>query len=368
MSRFGTMVRNIININFIDRSFSRLVWALATAKMVIFTIFALTLVQTSASLAKNTDENTPIVCSGKNLLIDLAKTDPDAMAEITKAASKVSNGASRFWKVEKPGLEPSWLLGTMHFADPRVTALPAVMESAFSAAQTVVIENTTVLDPAAMQKAMAELRTMMFFTDGSTLEKYYNKETLKLLETRMAGRNLPYFLAKRMQPWVVATAIAIPMCEVERKHRNQKVLDQVLGLRAQDEGKNLVGLESVREQIGAMASLPLDFHLKSLEETIKLGPKLDDMMATMLELYLQGDVGKFMPLMKYLSKDTTSSEGYAEFQEVMITKRNITMADRAAPQLEKGGVFMAVGALHLPGELGVVQLLKDAGYKVTPAL
>ncbi len=362
------MLHENSKFSFLDQPLNWLMWSLATIKLAMFAIFTLTVMQTSVSMAKNTDANTPIVCSGKNLLADLEKTNPKALAEIAEAAAKVSNGASRFWKVEKPGRATSWLLGTMHFADPRVTALPPVMENAYSAAQTVVIENTTVLDPAAMQKAMAELRTLMFFTDGSTLEKYYDPETLKLLESRMEGRSLPYFLAKRMQPWVVATAIAIPMCEVERKHRKQKVLDQILGLRAQKEGKNLVGLESVREQIGAMAGLPLDFHLKSLEETIKLGSRLDDMMATMLELYLQGDVGKFMPLMKYLSKETASSEGYAQFQEVMITRRNRTMADRAGPQLEKGGVFMAVGALHLPGKLGVVQLLKDAGYTVTPAL
>ena len=105
-----------------------------------------------------------------------------------------------------------------------------------------------------------------------------------------------------------------------------------------------------------------------VEETLKLGDKLDDMMETMVQLYAAGEVGKFWPLMEHLSPETSKGPGYAQFQEALITRRNKVMADRANPQLEQGGVFMAVGALHLPGKLGVVQLLRDAGYTVTSAL
>ena len=142
----------------------------------------------------------------------------------------------------------------------------------------------------------------------------------------------------------------------------------MLGNRAKAEGKTLVGLETIKEQIGAMAGLSLEFHLKSLEETVKLGDKMDDMMETMVQLYVAGKVGKFWPLMEHLSPETSKGPGYAKFQEALITRRNKVMADRANPLLEKGGVFMAVGALHLSGKRGVVQLLREAGYTVTPAL
>jgi uncharacterized protein YbaP (TraB family) len=219
-----------------------------------------------------------------------------------------------------------------------------------------------------MAAEMAKLRPLMFFTDGTTLEKHYDTDTIDLLKMRLMGRDLPYFLGKRMQPWVVATAIVVPICEIKRKHRKEKVLDHILGSRALREGKKLIGLESVKEQIGAMAGLPLEFHLKSLEETVKLGSKMDDMMETMVLLYAKGTVGMFWPLMEHMSPETAKGPGYAAFQEALITRRNKVMANRAQPELEKGGAFMAVGALHLPGKLGVVQLLKDAGYTVTPAL
>lgn len=356
-----------------NQAFSVLVWGIAGVKMLLIASFIAVLSQASSSIAKSKSQEEvtktlqPIVCKGSNLLTQLEKDDPAAFAKIDQLAKEVTNGSSRFWKIEKAGLPTSWLFGTMHFSDPRVVNIPDVVEQAFKSSTVVVIENTQVLDPKALAAAMAEVRSMMFFTDGSTLEEHYSDETIEILKTRLQGREIPYFLGKRMQPWVLATAIVMPMCEIERKNRKQKVLDYVLGFRALSEGKTLIGLESVKEQISAMAGLTLEFHLKSLEETLKLGDKLDDMMETMVQLYAASEVGKFWPLMEHLSPETSKGPGYAQFQEALITRRNKVMADRANPQLEKGGVFMAVGALHLPGKLGVVQLLRDAGYTVTSA-
>ena len=360
--------------------FTWLVWGIAGVKLMLIASFIAVLSQANSSFAANsslteskspedmTKSLQPIVCKGANLLTRLEKDDPAAFAKIGEQAKKVMNGSSRFWKIEKAGLPVSWLFGTMHFSDPRVVIIPDVVEQAFAGSNAVVIENTQVLNPEALAAAMVEVRSLMFFTDGSTLEARYGKETIRLLKARLKGREIPYFLGKRMQPWVLATAIVMPMCEIERKNRKQKVLDYVLGLRALGEGKTLIGLESVKEQISAMSGLSLEFHLKSLEETLKLGDKLDDMMETMVQLYAAGEVGKFWPLMEHMSPETSKGPGYAQFQEALITRRNKVMADRANPQLEKGGVFMAVGALHLPGKLGVVQLLRDAGYTVTSAL
>ena len=362
-----------------NQAFTWAVWGIAGIKLVLIASFFAVLSQASSSLAasssiaesKSSEDITkispPIVCKGSNLLTQLEIDDPVAFAKIDQLAKTVMNGSARFWKIEKEGMPTSWLFGTMHFSDPRVVNIPDVVEQAFNSSSTVVIENTQVLDPKALAAAMVEVRSLMFFTDGSTLEQRYGEETIQLLKARLQGREIPYFLGKRMQPWVLATAIVMPMCEIERKNRKEKVLDYVLGTRALSEGKTLIGLESVKEQIGAMAGLTLEFHLKSLEETLKLGDKLDDMMETMVQLYAAGEVGKFWPLMEHLSPETSKGPGYAQFQEALITRRNKVMADRANPQLEKGGVFMAVGALHLPGKLGVVQLLRNAGYTVTSA-
>ena len=115
-----------------------------------------------------------------------------------------------------------------------------------------------------------------------------------------------------------------------------------------------------------MASLPMDFHMKGLVETLKLGDRMDDVIETMIVLYEREDTGMFWPLFRAVLPSSDGDEaGYAAFEETMITSRNRTMAENAEPILAKGNAFIAVGALHLPGPEGLVELFRKAGYTVT---
>jgi uncharacterized protein YbaP (TraB family) len=126
------------------------------------------------------------------------------------------------------------------------------------------------------------------------------------------------------------------------------------------------GLETLAEQLQAMADLPVDFHLKSLIETLELGDKMSDVVETMTDLYLSGDIGMTMPMLKTVSPEGGEEGGdYAAFEQRVILDRNKVMAERAAPILAGGNVFMAVGALHLPGNDGLVELLRRQGFTVT---
>jgi uncharacterized protein YbaP (TraB family) len=60
-----------------------------------------------------------------------------------------------------------------------------------------------------------------------------------------------------------------------------------------------------------------------------------------------------------------SPEAFKTFEEQMVSVRNRRMRDAAVPLLREGGTFIAVGALHLPGKLGLVELFRDAGFTVT---
>lgn len=351
----------------IEHSLAFVVWSFALLKIFVLASILIVASQANRALAANL-ATPPVECSGTSLLQQIKTDDPQAFAKIQMKADRTLNGNSRFWKIEKEGLPTSWLLGTMHFADPRVANLPGPVEKAFVGSTTVVIENTQILDEKEAALAMAKLRSLMFFTDGSTLEDRYGAATIELLKNRLKGREIPYYLGKRMQPWVLASAIVLPMCELDRKHRKQPVLDVLIGQRAIKEGKNLIGLETIEEQISAIAGLPLEYHLKSLEESVRLGSRIDDMTETMVQLYAEGAIGMFLPLAEYFSPESTSGPDYELFQQVLIFRRNATMAERSMPSLEKGGAFIAVGALHLPGEKGLVKLLQDAGFTVTAAL
>ena len=144
------------------------------------------------------------------------------------------------------------------------------------------------------------------------------------------------------------------------------MLDGLIASRAKAESKNLVGLETIGEQFGAMAALPEDFHLEALKETLKLGNVAEDVMETMKQLYLDGDIGMILPLTRAVSPKSASSADYEDFKDRLITARNRNMAERALAHLEKGNAFIAVGALHLPGETGLVAAFRNAGYTVSP--
>ena len=122
------------------------------------------------------------------------------------------------------------------------------------------------------------------------------------------------------------------------------------------------------EQLRAMASLPMEFHMKGLVETLKLGDRIDDVIETMIVLYEREDTGMFWPLLRAVLPSAGEDEaGYAAFEETMISSRNRVMAENAGPILAKGNAFVAVGALHLPGPEGLIELFRKAGYTVTAA-
>jgi uncharacterized protein YbaP (TraB family) len=186
------------------------------------------------------------------------------------------------------------------------------------------------------------------------------------VEAGLAGRGIPLQSVVRMKPWVLSSMVALPACEMARKAAGAPVLDIKLAEDAKAAGKSLEGLETIADQLGAMASLPLAFHMQGLVETLKLGTRIDDVIETMILLYGQGETGMIWPLFHAVLPGGDGDQDYADFEETMVTARNRVMAERAVPILARGNAFIAVGALHLPGKEGLVELLRQRGYQMSP--
>ena len=306
-------------------------------------------------------------CGGTSLVKQLAASNPQKLAIVRARASGTRNGSGLLWKIEKSGIAPSYLFGTMHVTDPKVTRMPDAAQAAFDAAGTVVIETIEILDPAIAQAVLVQRPELTMFTDGSTLTALLDEEQAKLIEAELARRDIPFAMVSQMKPWMISGLVALPACEMARKARGVEFLDIKIAKSARAQGKELLGLESIGEQMAAMADLPMEFHIQGLIETIKLADLMPDIMATMTDLYLQGEIAQIMPLILAAGPQGAEQDidGYAQFEERIVRMRNHVMAERAAPILDAGNAFIAVGALHLPGEEGVVALLQDAGYTVT---
>lgn len=308
-------------------------------------------------------------CEGTSLAAQLAADQPEAYRAVEAEAAAVENGKGLLWKIEKAGVEPSYLFGTMHVTDPRVTGMTETVRAHLDAARTVVIETVDILDPAKAQAALLSRPELTMFTDGETLTSLLAEDDLKLVKDELDRRGIPLLLVSKMKPWMIAGLVATPDCEFARKQQGVDFLDKKIADTATAGGKELLGLESMGEQLAAMNSLPIEFHLRGLVETIRLGHMMPDIMATMTDLYLRQEVAMIMPVIRAASPEglDESAEDYAEFEEKIIRLRNHVMAERAAPILDRGAAFIAVGAMHLPGDEGVVALLRKAGYTVTRA-
>jgi uncharacterized protein len=305
-------------------------------------------------------------CTGQNLLPDLQKHNPKAYAKMEADAAQTPNGQAIFWKIEKTGIEPSYLLGTMHVTDPRVLTMPKGAQEAASKADAIIVESDEVLDDKKAAIALMAKPELSMFTDGSTITSRLTPEQVKELEAGLKKRGLALAAVNRMKPWIIASFVALPACELARKAEGTSFLDKRIAQDAANAGKRVVGLETYAEQLEALNDLPMAFHLKSLIETLQLGDKMNDVNETMIDLYLKGDIGAIMPMLQTVSPDSSVNDpGYADFEQRIIVDRNKVMAERAAPTLDQGNAFMAVGALHLPGKDGVVALLRHQGFTLT---
>ena len=260
------------------------------------------------------------------------------------------------------------LIMSRQAADPRVIALTPAAQAAFDQAGTVVVEAVDALDPKTAAATMMQNPDLVMFTDGRKLTDLLDPEERVRVAEELEERGMPLVAIQHMKPWVVSSALALPACEMARKQSGAPFLDARLARDAKAAGKTLLGLETIVSQLEAMNSLPMEVHVDGLVATLALEDRLDDMIETMIVLYKREEVGMVWPLLESVTpQQPGSNESYAAFEKVMVTARNHGMVSNARPVLEKGNAFIAVGALHLPGEEGVVELLRKAGYAVTRA-
>lgn len=314
----------------------------------------------------------PPPCRGQDLFEEMKAGDPKAAAEVRAAADQVLNGKALLWRVEAktPGGSPSHLFGTVHITDPRVHDLPRSVRSALDSSRKVALELKE-MSPAKMALAMMSVKnitSMMMFTSGKGLTELLTDEELRKVQAVVGKSGIPPASAHLMRPWFVYASLTIPECETLRSGSGLPVLDQMIGETAAKAGKPVVGLETVEGQLRAMSELPLETQVQLLKSSLATLDQVEDQMETLTRLYVARDIGVIWPFgMKFIEKAGFDPAMMTPFLRDVVERRNTVMRDGAIPLIEEGGAFIAVGALHLPGKLGLVELLRQAGYTVTAA-
>lgn len=299
-------------------------------------------------------------CAGSNILLELRKKDPSRYQTMMDDAANVRNGHSIFWKIEKLGVKPSWLFGTIHSSDERVLKLPAEFRNAFDHINTLVLELKEISKPNTIAIELLKHPELTMLPAEKPLDHILPAEETAQIAAALEKKGIPITSVLRMRPWFLYTSLL--MCAPERNSNGGFVLDRQLAVQAENKGVDVEGLETPLEQFQAMADLPDDLTMKGLLQAFQLPYNMNDVTETLIALYLTGNSG----LMKAFADDLSDEKTIeAVFNQRIITDRNEVMAKRIVPYLEKGNVMMAVGALHLPGDQGVVQLLRKQGYTLT---
>jgi uncharacterized protein YbaP (TraB family) len=303
-------------------------------------------------------------CVGKTLLPELRQSGK--LAPLEAAAAATPAGEGKFYRIGRPGETASFLYGTMHLSDPRLDLLPEARK-AFGAADTLVIETTDALDPATTTAMMLARPDLLYLPPGRKLSDILTDPQAVAVTAELERLGIPAASVETLQPWFVAVSLMLPACETARLAEGQKPLDLALAAEAKAADKRVLGLESGGEQLEALASMSGDLQVASLVSTLALGDRLPDLFETMTQLYLDGRIALISPLVEVLMPPGSAAlaREAGAFERRLVNDRNHRMAERLAPLLQPGGVFVAVGALHLPGDEGLVALLKAQGYAVT---
>jgi uncharacterized protein YbaP (TraB family) len=265
---------------------------------------------------------------------------------------------ARLWRIERDGAEPSFILGTMHVTDPDVTALSPAIEQAFDGSRTLVVELT--MDAATQVK----LAKAMIASDFAWMDRRLDERQRQLL-TEVAGQyDIAVTQLRLLEPWAVAAMFSFPPAELQRQMSGTKPLDLQLMDKAKASGKKLVALETVEEQLSAFTDYSEQEQIQMLTQTLESVSRIEKDFARVKDAYLRSNLTDLNAL---------ADEGFAELgpalsgriQQRLIGDRNRRMAERLEALLDEGQVFVAVGALHLPGEGGVLNLLAQRGYRIT---
>jgi len=255
------------------------------------------------------------------------------------------------WEVTQAGIPASYLFGTIHSEDPGVVHLAAPVQQAFDDSQNVVLE--VLLDMNAMMASSAAMLLM----DGRLLKDLVGESLFSRTATAMQVRGMPVMMTEHMQPWAVAITLSMPVPETGR------VLDVVLYEHAMREGKQVYGLETIQEQLDVFATMPLANQVLLLEDAVEHYQQMDTLHAQLLSAWKQRDLARLVAI----NEDALASgdQQFADdFQQRLIVERNHLMVERMQSYLKQGKAFVAVGALHLPGDEGLLNLLEQRGYTV----
>lgn len=265
--------------------------------------------------------------------------------------------AQLLWQVSGRGIHTSYILGTHHLLSAALVDSVAGVYKAFNECKTIVSE-----------LAMNNNDTMQHIQMASLMPRgadwlHLLKSDTRLRMDTLLRRWLPFepMLAARFKPSIIAS-----MIEMERYKQcigcNEEFMpmDSYFQHLAMQLDKPVIGLETVEQQMDVLTGNSIEWQVELLQQTL-----LDTDYCTVANrLTSQYVAGALDAIWDDYINDTSRYAPSQQDVERLIYSRNVAWVERLPTLMKQSACFVAVGALHLPGKQGVLQLLRKKGYKV----
>ena len=268
------------------------------------------------------------------------------LSSFSLAAQATEKGL--FWKLESPTGITSYLFGTIHSDDNRVADISPNVLAAIKSVDTFMMEAEQGNDPSALMmqgRSLAEMITEPEFEQVKTLADFHTMH----LDAAM-----------QMKPWLLAVIFDL------HKPQTPFNLDNMLMTKAEDSGKKVLGIETSKEHFGVMDDFSIDEQMVMLRAVLKRTPEQKEVdFESLMAVYLKGDSDKITALNEKITAGMLPADLWAKIKDKLLDKRSVVMAQRAIPVANEKPVFIAVGASHLAGDIGLINAFKKAGFKLS---
>ena len=268
-----------------------------------------------------------------------------------------SDNNTLLWKISGNGLsKPSYLFGTIHMLCADDATLSDHMKSIIHKVDEVYFEVD--LDNLV---EMIEVMTKMKMQGDTTLSDLLSKEDYDKVKNYFESKSsvLPFSMLETYKPILALSTLE----ESSMTCETTAMMEQVIMKEAKQSNKKIKGMETMAYQAGVLDSIPYKLQAEQLVsyiDDINKNKTEDKELQEMMKAYKNQDLEKLEELMM------KTDMGIGNFTDVLLYNRNRNWVEKLKEILPKKSVLVAVGAGHLPGEKGVINLLRKAGYTITP--
>jgi uncharacterized protein len=273
------------------------------------------------------------------------------------AATALAGEKSFLWEV-KSKTATVYILGSVHLARSDIYPLAPKIEASFNRADVLALE----ADPAEAkdERLMQQMLLSALYPEGETLRDHLSRETYALAEQELKQLGLPLEYFNRTRPWLLA--LTLETVELQRLGFDPEYgIDSHFAAKAAGK-KRIVELESFDYQIRLMNDFPEREQELFLLYTIKDMAILKDGVEELMSAWRSGDTKSMEAL---VTRSLSEAPQLRPIFDKLLYKRNREMGGKIERFLQgKETVCVIVGAAHLVGKEGIIELLRGKGYSV----